>query len=423
MKNVRGIAALITAVAAASTGALTGCAAGTKQLHASAPVVLTSRQVSTLRAYGQADTAFGLGLLDRVCAANTGSNVVLSPVSVSSALGLAYLGARGATAAAMAKVLRLPAASGPSLAAGLRARLDLLASLVRPGVEFSQSNRIWADRSLPPLPSYVAALKSDYRAGLRHVPLAADPEAARRVINAAIGRDTRGHIPSLLPPDSLNGIGWLLTNALYLKASWAQPFSRTFTSAGPFVTGAGQVTAQYLTGQSFKIASAGGWTAASLPYRGHRLAMYALLPPTGHGAGSGQCQLPDAAGFTALRSKLGTSHREMSIALPKVKLAWGGSLTTELAQLGMSQAFTDAANFTGISDKAGHIGLVQHAATLTVGERGTVATAATAVGVTPLAAPAPRPTLKFDRPYLMVIEDTLTGEPLMLAWVANPAAS
>jgi serpin B len=386
-------------------------------------VVLTSRQVATLRAYGQADTAFGLGLLHRVCAAKTASNIVLSPVSVSSALGLAYLGARGGTAAVMAKVLHLSTTSGPELAAGLRARLDLLASLVRPGVEFSQSNRIWADKSLPPLPSYLAALKSDYRAGLGRVPLASDPEAARRVINAAIDRDTHGHIPSLLPPNSLSGIGWLLTNAIYLKASWAQPFSRNLTSAAPFATGAGRVTARYLTGQNFKVASLGGWTAASLPYRGHRLAMFALLPPSAPSAGSGACQLPSTADLAALSSKLATSSHEMAVALPKVKLAWSGSLMTELAQLGMGQAFTDGANFTGISPQAGHIGLVQHAATLTVGEKGTVATAATAVGVMPLAMPAPRSTLRFDRPYLMVIEDTLTGEPLMLAWVANPAVS
>jgi serine protease inhibitor len=192
MRSVRRIAAL---VAVAATGAsacvLSGCAGAVRQHRGSGPVVLTSRQVETLRAYGQADTAFGLGLLSRVCAAKTASNIVLSPVSVSSALGLAYLGARGGTAAAMAKVLHLPATSGPELAAGLRARLDLLASLARPGVEFSQSNRIWADKSLPPLPSYLAALKSDYRAGLGRVPLASDPEAARRVINAAIRQHGR----------------------------------------------------------------------------------------------------------------------------------------------------------------------------------------------------------------------------------------
>jgi serpin B len=424
MRNALRIAALITATAiAAGTCALGGCAAAVKHQQASGPVVLTAGQVTTLRAYGQADTAFGLGLLKGICAASSGGNVALSPVSVSSALGLAYLGARGGTATAMARVLHLPAASGPALAAGLRARLDLLASLARPGVEFSQSNRIWADKSLPPRPSYVAALRSDYRASLGDVPLVSDPDAARRVINAAIGRDTHGRIPSLLPPDSLHGIGWLLTNALYLKAAWAQPFSHAFTSSASFAASGGQVTAHYLNGRGYKTASVDGWSAASLPYRGHRLAMFALLPPAGQGAGSGSCRLPSATDLGTLSSELAHTRKEMSIALPKVNLSWSGSLMGELSQLGMGQAFTPSADFTGISPKACCIGLVQHAATLTVAEKGTVASAATAVGIAPTALPAPQATLRFDRPYLLVLEDTLTGEPLMLAWVANPAAS
>jgi serpin B len=384
-------------------------------------VVLTARQVRTLRAYGQADSAFGFSLLRQVCAAKAGGNIALSPVSVSSALGLAYLGARGETATAIAQVLRLPATSGPALEAGLRDRLDLLASLGRPGVEFSQSNRIWADKSLPPRPSYVATLRSAYRASLRQVPLVSDPEAARGVVNAAIDRDTHGHIPSLLPPGSLRGTGWLLTSALYLKAAWAQPFSRVATATGPFETGSGRVTASYLNGRGFKTASVDGWKAASLPYKGQRLALFALLPPAGQGPDAGSCRLPDPSEFVSLSSGLSRGHQEMSIALPKVKLAWTGSLMPELSQLGLGVAFSPAANFTGISPKACCIGLVQHAATLDVAEKGTVASAATAVGVTPLDLPAPQPTLRFDRPYLLVIDDTLTGEPLMLAWVTNPA--
>ncbi len=423
MRNSSRIAALIAiAATAASATALGGCAATAKHHRASRAVVLTAGQVTTLRAYGQADTAFGFSLLRAVCAVNPSGNVALSPVSVSSALGLAYLGARGETATAMAQALRLPATSGPTLAAGLRDRLDLLASLARPGVEFSQSNRIWADKSLPPRPAYVTALRSDYRASLGQVPLASDPEAARKVVNSAIDRDTHGHIPSLLPPGSLHGIGWLLTNALYLKAAWAHPFSRASTTTGPFEAGPGQVTASYLNGRGFKIASAGGWTAASLPYKGHRLAMYAMLPPAGDKPDAGSCRLPDPTEFVSLTSGLAHSHTQASIALPKVKLAWSGSLMPELSALGMGQAFTPAANFTGISPKACCIGLVQHAATLTVAEKGTVASAATAVGVAPTAVPVAQPMLKFDRPYLLVLDDTLTGEPLMLAWVDNPAA-
>lgn len=93
-----------------------------------------------------------------------------------------------------------------------------------------------------------------------------------------------------------------------------------------------------------------------------------------------------------------------------------------LAALGMGIAFGPQADFSGISPQACCIGFVQHAATLAVGEKGTTASAATAVGVLPVTAQAPEPVLRFDRPYLLLIRDSMTGEPLMLAWVANPAS-
>jgi serpin B len=105
--------------------------------------------------------------------------------------------------------------------------------------------------------------------------------------------------------------------------------------------------------------------------------------------------------------------------LPKVDLSSKAELIPLLTALGMGQAFSGSADFTGLSPQAGAIGAVVHAATLQVGDRGTVASAATAVGITPSAASAP-PRLVFDRPYVLVVTDLATGEPLFLARVANP---
>src|SRR5215831_2795671 len=94
-----------------------------------------------------------------------------------------------------------------------------------------------------------------------------------------------------------------------------------------------------------------------------------------------------------------------------------------LVGLGMGVAFSPAADFSGLSPQACCIGLVEHAATLQVGERGTVASAATAVGIEPTAARAGLPPITFDRPYLMVVTDTATGEPLFMAGSPTPRPS
>ena len=413
-----------TAVAAVLVSSALACGCAGVPVHQPShkpprpSAVLTSSQVTALRAYGAGDTDFGLRLLSAVCRGQPGTNAVISPVSLATGLGMAYLGARGATATAMARVLRLPGDS-QSLAAGLAARAELLYSLNRPGITFSTSNRLWADPAVITNPGYVSALRAGYQAGVTHAPLLTNPDQARAKINAAVAADTRGHITELLPPGSIppRAIGWVVTDALYLNAAWANPFDAAMTQPGSFSASSGEVTAHYMNGGSFAVATSAGWTAVSLPYRGNRLSMLAVLPPAGQKAGG--CQLPTAGTLGGLAAGLSASHTQTYIALPKVKLASSYALKGALTSLGMGIAFGGQADFSGISPQACCIGFVQHAATLAVAEKGTVASAATAVGIT---ASAAHLVLSFDRPYVLLLRDSLTGEPLMLAWVANPAS-
>src|SRR6266700_7757655 len=125
---------------------------------------------------------------------------------------------------------------------------------------------------------------------------------------------------------------------------------------------------------------------------------------------------------TLFRSQPGALIR--GVSFPKVNLATQVSMKPVLSRLGMGVAFTPSADFTGLSPQACCIGLVEHAATLDVGEKGTVASAATAVGMQASAAHvAQSPLVTFDRPYLMVVTDRATGEPLFMARVADPSRS
>jgi serpin B len=114
-----------------------------------------------------------------------------------------------------------------------------------------------------------------------------------------------------------------------------------------------------------------------------------------------------------------------AVSLPKVSLAITGdtgNMNSVLKQLGMGLAFSQSADFLALSPRAKSIAFVQQAATLQVGEKGTIGAAAAAVGISASAGRVPSPTVTFNRPYLMLVTDTATGEPLFLAKVANPAA-
>jgi serine protease inhibitor len=374
------------------------------------------------RPLGTADTAFGLGVLGAWCRTDPDANVVLSPSSLASGLGMAYLGAGGGTATAMAGVLHLPA-TGPALAAELQARSAALRGLSGPGVTVASSDQVWADQGLPPRASYLNAVATGYQAGVAQVPLRTDPDKAAAEIDRSISVTTRGHIPQLLDAASVQDLGWVLTDALYLNAAWASPFTVTNTEDGAFRTAAGRdVTAKFMRGGSFRWTESAGWSAVDLPYKGGRLAMVALLPPES----AGGCALPSAGTLATMTGALAPGGGEVTdgttVGLPKLNLSDKASLEGLLSGLGMGVAFTTAADFSGLSPEACCIGLVEQAATLQVTETGTVASAGTAVGMVPTSAMA-RPKVMFDRPYLLLVTDTRTGEPLFLARVADPATS
>jgi serine protease inhibitor len=402
---------------------IAGCGSGAVAPPVTAHGVAIREPLADPRPYGAADTAFGLDVLNAWCQADPRANLVLSPSSLASGLGMAYLGARGGTAQAMARVLNLPATGGQALEAGLQARSAALRNLDGPGVTLAASDQVWADPTLKTQRSYLNAVATGYDAGVAQAPLLSNPDRAAQQINQAIAAATRGQIPQLLSPGSLNGIGWVLTDALYMKAAWATPFQASQTEPGPFTTAAGQqATVSYMNGGQYRAVSAAGWTAVQLPYRGGKLAMVALLPPSG----AAGCATPAASALGAMTARL-TAGSTMGlvqtrmVSLPRVNLGVQVSMMGLLSKLGMGVAFTTSADFTGLSPQACCIGLVKQAATLQVGEQGTVASAATAVGMQPTAARVPDPEVVFDRPYLMLVTATATGEPLFIARVANPA--
>jgi serine protease inhibitor len=408
--------AAVTAVALLAGGLLTGSG------QAAAPPLTTSVERGTVRlaadvtapdlaAFGRADTAFGLDLLNRMTGPD--HNTVLSPTSLESGLGMAYLGAGGGTATGMATCLRLPA-TGPALDAGLRQRTLALRALAGTGVTYASSDLVWADTGEPTAPAYLDRVATGYDAGVRRLAIESQPERARRTINATVDEQTRGHIPALLPPGSVDdGTGWVLTDAVYLKAAWATPFLATETRPGPFTTATGRTTPASFMHQDgrFGYAHTAGWTAVALPYTGNRLEMLALMPDTtGTRLSTGTLDAVTAA----------LSPTALLLDLPKTDLSTSATLNDQLSAMGMAAAFQPgAADFSGISPHADHLSFVVHAATMAVGEKGTEASAATGTGIETSSAPAGQQ-VSFDHPYLMLVRDRVTGETLFAAAVNDP---
>ncbi|MGI5163431.1 serpin family protein [Spirillospora sp. CA-253888] len=369
------------------------------------------------RPFARADTAFGLGLMNAWCKKDPRANVVLSPSSVASGLGMVHLGARGATAEAMARTLALPA--GDPLP-GLHARDRAMKGINGGDVALHVTDQVWSDERNPPSKDYLDRVATAYGAGLNMLDIQGDPDGARRTVNEAVEKSTKGRISDLLPEGSVTKrLGWILTDAVYLKARWETEFKRSDTGRTPFTTADArtvQAATMNRTGR-YGLARVPGWTAVDMPYRGGRLSMTALLPDK-----ATACPRVDAAALGRLTGALRLALLDLTV--PKVELRSRADLKPLLTGLGMGVAFSGGADLTGISPKAAQLAFVRHAASLVMDEKGTEAAAATGAGVGATAAPpAPSAKVVFDRPYLLLVRDTRTGEPLFLATVADPTRS
>ena len=387
------------------------------------------------RAAAAADDAFGADLY-RVLSPGT-DNTVFSPVSVAAALRLALIGARGETAAQIAAALHL---TGPEAAAdGLRllSAASAQAGSAQAGggsggsgaVTFRAPNTMWVQAGLPLEPSFTSQVQDVAAVTVRQTDFGREPEAARTEINQLIAEQTAGKITGLLGPGTAGPLTRLvLANAVYLKAAWATPFPGGATADAPFYAAgeAGQGGGPALTVRMMRLTASlpyvrgPGYQAVLLPYQAGRLVMAVVLPD-----GPLMALAPRLAG-RGVGGLLGEAARQrVALALPKFRQRAAFGLTPALRQLGIEAAFSDQADFTGITraDRLS-ISAVVHQAYIDVDEHGTEAAAATALTMRPMAAiREPEPiTMTVDRPFLFAITDTAIGLPLFLGQVVRPAA-
>lgn len=369
---------------------------------------------------------FGLELLRRLVI--EGDNAVISPASVAVALGMARAGALGTTADEMDAVLRDVAR--PENAAWLNA-LDLaLASRNQTFVDdagdereviLRVANAMFAQRGMAIKDAYLAALAETYGAGVRLVDYIGAPDASRQEVNGWVDERTEGRIPDLLGADDVNELTrWILVNAIYLRAPWAVPFPEEATTEQPFtrVDGSRVQVPMMATAQQIPYASGTGWRAVEVPYFGDTLSMLLILPD-------------DLAAFVAdanaatLNQIVGAlSMVRVELTMPRFGIETKANLKDVLKAMGMPTAFTDRADFSGItSDVQIRIAKVIHQANIDVDEAGTEAAAATAVigEVTSGGPPPSTVQLRLDHPFLFALRDIETGAVIFLGQVGDPS--
>ncbi len=376
----------------------------------------------------QVNTAFATDLYQREHA-KTG-NLFFSPYSISTALAMTYAGARGQTATEMAQVLHfnLPQAQVPSAFASLTERMNEVAKTKQATLDIA--NSLWCQKNFPFTDAFLKLTRDSFGAEARSVDFVANTEGVRQEINGWIAKKTQDKIPDLLQRGQVStDTRLVLCDAVYFKGKWQSPFDAKATRPAPFFTAPAQQVQTPLMFQSLRL-------------RGRQFDNFSLFSLS-YGAGAGTNQpsvsmvvlLPrEVDGLAALETQLNAANLRQWLAsvdaapvvksevyLPRFKLNCRLDLAKDLAAMGMPTAFSPSADFSGMNgDRNLTISQVVHQAVVDVNEEGTEAAAATAVGVTALAARQPNPVFRVDHPFIFLIRENQTGSILFLGRVLDP---
>lgn len=365
-----------------------------------------------------ANNAFAIDLYQQL--AQEAGNIFFSPYSIHSALTMTYAGARGETAAEMAEVLRITELGERVHAVSAELARRLKAETAEIPVEFHVANALWGQKGLPFQSGFLDLTREHYGARLRELDFAADTEGARRTINGWVAEQTVDQILELLKSGDLTSESrFVLTNAIYFQADWREPFSEINTREGEFFqTSRARTTMPFMfQANQFDFADVGSAQLLELPYVGESLVLTVVLPD-------------DAVGLADLEESLTPVHWHqwitqlnrfaVQVTLPKIHLGATRHIKGNLKRMGMSLAFEDEGDFTGVTDCSRlAIDDVVHEAHLEWDEKGTEAVAATGVLLGgDIGIPAAHFTA--NRPFLFLIRERHSGTILFVGRFSDP---
>lgn len=369
--------------------------------------------------------------LNRFAAAVAGAlpaegDLCWSPASAAMALLMAAPGARGETAAELARAL---APEGWTPERTREALAEVRAWIARnrgeSGFQLASSQDLWAQSGFALRPAFLAALRATFGTEPHAVDFRRDPAGARRTINAEIARRTGDRIRELLRNGDVDEqTRAVLTDALWLKAEWRTPFDPGATRDRPFVTAAGEQrrVPTMLLEADLEVTPAGGLQVVRLCYRGGDFALDLALPESADA-------LPDALRALLVPGDSGWPVRlapeKVIVTLPRFRIEYRRSLRSATQAAGVRLAFSERADFGGMTDdpRGLILGDLLQQTWFDVAEKGTEAAAATAGVMAPGAAAVPvarpRP-IAFDRPFAFALRELRTGLVLFAGRCTDP---
>ena len=332
-------------------------------------------------------------------------NVLISPLSLASAMALLLNGAEGETKEELLKCL-----GGDLSEEDFHAFFSEYANNL-PSDEGSLlhlANSIWIRKGIRIRRRFRKACTSLYQAKV--TALTFDEEAVK-TINDWVRENTKDMIDSVIDSASPEAPLYLI-NALAFEGSWEKAYEEDQKEEAVFKNIDGEEEkGTFLLSEENLFIDTEKCTGFVKPYAGGNYAFMALLPPENADFEAFAASL---SGLELMVMLAAAKETKVDAALPKFKGSWSKIMNEALVNAGIRKAFTSEAEFDNMIRAKNAVGEVIHKTFIDVNEEGTLAGAVTAVMMKMMALPQEKPEVRLDRPFIYAIMDRRTGVPLFL---------
>ena len=349
------------------------------------------------------DNEFAFDLLKKTIENSGETNVVVSPLSVSIALGMAWNGASGITKSEMETAMKMSGLTTDDINDYYRIMQSTLPKM-DPSTKLSIANSLWYRTGFPVKADYLTINKDYFGAYVREIDFS--KSWALDSINGWCSVKTNKLIPTIIDEISPDAMMFLI-NAVYFKGIWRNKFDKKKTVEGNFTNELKQNSVVNMMQQEDTFAYYSDDLAqyVDLPYGNKAFSMTIVLPSENKTTSD----VLKSIGSESFTEKLDNmSVRKIKLFLPRFKVENKFELKPVMEMMGMQQAFTDQADFSKISDIQLLISQIIHKTYVAVDEEGTEAAAVTAIGFETTSMPE-YPIVMVDKPFIFLIREKSTG--------------
>ena len=354
-------------------------------------------------------------------------NLFFSPFSIYTVLAMVYAGARGSTEKQMRDILNINLEQNR-----FQSEFKKLLRIFYDGKgsELNLANLVCIQEDYSVLEKFLWIIDDIYNGAIWELDFNAVKESCAK-INAWVAEKTQGKILNIL--DSIDeNMGIIVVNAIYFKGAWEYPFKERLTEDDSFTLSSGEKISVPMMHQTdkFRFLEEDGFKILEMPYKGERvfgtyerISMVIFLPDKNDGLE----ELENLLTYNTIMNQLSKLQklweRKIKIIFPKFKFETKYELLKPLYDLGLVDAFSDNADFSGIAkDPPESISRIIHKAFVDVNERGTEAAAVTALRILggslgPIQKP---PEFRADHPFLFFLIDSKTKTILFIGKLTNP---